>query len=1291
MVREPRIDNLSKTVSPTTGDAGDRVSYTVNYSNTGTTNAYDVHLGDTLPADVLLDLASLMIVPLGGAAGMQNNSLGNTIDIQFDDLPAGGSVTVTYDATLLGTVQPGETLDNGAIIGYTSLPGANGTMMNPTGSSNTGAAGSETGERDDSGLANDYADAANARVTVDAASLAKSLVSTSISSPSNANDQAVIGELVQYELVVTLPESVIHSAAIVDTLDTGLSFVSLDSIVTSAGINAANLAIDLNSAATIPTSLMGQTVTFDFGDLTNTNNNAAAETIVIRYTALVQNVAGNQGEGTPGTLLDNGAEFTWLENGNPRTTGRDSAEAIEVIEPDLDVSKSVSPTSVDAADSVTYTIDLAHNMASDTDAFDVTFSDTIPTGLSVSGFTVVHSDDGDITSLFELVGNTIQTTSGSSFDILLGESVSVTVNADTLPAISVGGSVRNTAHIAWTSIYGTDANERSGSGGINNYTDSGFVDLVLIPPSISKDLVGSSIDTTNNASNQAVIGETIQYLVSIIIPEGTLASASLRDTLDSGLEFVSLDSLEVLSGGAATTAVTTDVGAGDFSDLGSFAPSLSGNTLTVALGTIANAAAGDGVTETLTLTYTVRVGNVATNQTQTNTRLDNSALVAWEYGGLPSMSLPTSAPQVEVIEPLLQATKTIDDDTPRLGQTVRYSIDLRHTAASDADAQDVHFTDTLPAEMTLDLGSLVVTGATADTDNSVGNTIDLIFDSVPLGTVITVEYSATVSSDETHIGVSLDNTAVSDWTSLPGSDANERNNRDGEGGAIDDYETSSSETAFVAQPVLNVAKQHVGTSPNATNPDNFDLTIRLVAKNDGSLDLTNLSLIEDLATHFGATFVGLTPPTTVDISGLTGSGVAPNLNGAFDANLGGSGETNLFDGSSGLLQPGESIAVTFVVTLDPDAVGAVTPLANQVLGTANFNDDGSTQSISDLSDDGTDPSSTNPGTPGDTGGRDDPNPLLIPDISLAKAVVGSPVQLANANFEVTYELVLKNTGTVDLRNLQITEDLLSEFGAGVFVGVTSAPLITTAPSQAGSTAPTLASPTWDGNLASSGHTRLFDGTSGFLVPGDALSVRFTVELDPDAAGALSPLDNQAQAAGTPLDGSGVPLPSGDVTDDSDSGTDPSSTNPGSDGDTGGSNDPTPLAIPSLGLAKRTVGLPVQSTTSQTEFDVTYQIVLQNTGNVTLTGIDVYDDVTSEFGSALVAIATAPSITDHTLAMPANLPTVSRRLDSRHGAQPVQRRWIDGSGRDHHRSNDAHARLASGGGHHSAESGAGRRG
>ncbi len=199
----------------------------------------------------------------------------------------------------------------------------------------------------------------------------------------------------------------------------------------------------------------------------------------------------------------------------------------------------------------------------------------------------------------------------------------------------------------------------TGAGGVNDYTASGAVDLALSPPSLSKNLVGTSINTTNNASNQAVIGETVQYALTLFVPEGTLVSASIRDTLDAGLEFVSVDSLVALSGGAATTDVTTDVGVGDFSDTASFAPGISGNTLTFQLGTIANLASGDGVTESLTLTYTARVRNTAGNQTETNTRLNNSAVVAWEYGGLPNTSATATAPEVEVIEPDLNVAKAV--------------------------------------------------------------------------------------------------------------------------------------------------------------------------------------------------------------------------------------------------------------------------------------------------------------------------------------------------------------------------------------------------------------------------------------------------------------------------------------------------------------------------------------------------------------------------------------------------------------------------------------------------------
>ena len=81
--------------------------------------------------------------------------------------------------------------------------------------------------------------------------------------------------------------------------------------------------------------------------------------------------------------------------------------------------------------------------------------------------------------------------------------------------------------------------------------------------------------------------------------------------------------------------------------------------------------------------------------------------------------------------------------------------------------------------------------------------------------------------------------------------------------------------------------------------------------------------------------------------------------------------------------------------------------------------------------------------------------------------------------------------------------------------------------------------------------------------------------------------------GDPItDGSGNPVM---AIDNSDSGTDPDGTNPGEDGDTGGSDDATPLYLPSIGLAKQAgVGVP-----SGDNFDVTFTLVWENTGNCLL--------------------------------------------------------------------------------------------
>ena len=566
-IHEPSITDLIKVASPASGDAGDTVTFTITYSNANgadNTDAFEARLRDLLPGDYTLNVGSVNITLGGGAAGITNSSAGNTVDVTIADVPIGGSVTVTYTATLNVSVQPGDIVTNTATLSYTSLPGANGTTSNPTGSSTPGVSGSGTGERDGSDgvnvAPNDYAQISSANVAVNSPTVTKSLITTSIVNGTNAFDEAVIGETVQYQLDVTIPEGTANVAQVIDTLDAGLSFVSLDSISTSAGVTSSNVAINLNDFNTIPTNAIGQDVTFDFGDLTNSNNsNATPETITLSYTALVQNVVANQGEGV-GTMLDNSAVFAWELNGTPTQTTPANAAEIEVIEPELEVIKNVSTPSADAGDSVTFTITVQHAAGSDTDAFDVTFSDPVPAGISYTfPADVRHAlEPGRHFHVVPTVRPDARDHSGLTFDCSCGETLTVTITGVIGGAITPGVTLTNAATVDWTSLNGMDPNERDGAdgegGALDDYEHTSTASVTAtVTPTVSKALLSTSINSANNASDEVVIGETAQYQVTVTIPEATIPISQLVDDLDLGLQFISLDSIETFSAAVPTS------------------------------------------------------------------------------------------------------------------------------------------------------------------------------------------------------------------------------------------------------------------------------------------------------------------------------------------------------------------------------------------------------------------------------------------------------------------------------------------------------------------------------------------------------------------------------------------------------------------------------------------------------------------------------------------------------------------------------------------------------------------
>ena len=420
-----------------------------------------------------------------------------------------------------------------------------------------------------------------------------------------------------------------------------------------------------------------------------------------------------------------------------------------------------------------------------------------------------------------------------------------------------------------------------------------------------------------------------------------------------------------------------------------------------------------------------------------------------------------------------------------------------------------------------------------------------------------------------------------------------------------DMETTDDPTPLLI-PNIGLAKEASAAVPNG---DNFDVTFTLNWENIGTVALDSVEIFDNILAQFGNQFVD------ASIDSVTTSGTANVVANTAWEGIAGDTTQSLIIHTGDDLAVGDTIQVVFTVTIDPDVSGTSSGgLENQATSTGTgVNPDTGlpdpTLMAMDTSDNGADPTGENSEDDIDGTFGNDPTPVIIPDIRVVKQVAGTPVLLANGNFGVTYELVVENTGNVDLADLTLVEDLSDEFGSA-FQNAGNLTLVSSGP---GSTI--VIDSDWDGTTT--GATEIINQTaSTLLAVGESYTIQFTVEVDPDAVGAPATLDNQVTAGGAAVDENGDPIDGIVVSDDSDSGTDPNGTNPDEPGDNGTSDDPTPLLIPSIGIAKSAgVGIP-----NGDDFDVTFTLIIENNGNVDLTNLEVFDDIASEFGDAFVDVS-----------------------------------------------------------------------
>ncbi len=273
------------------------------------------------------------------------------------------------------------------------------------------------------------------------------------------------------------------------------------------------------------------------------------------------------------------------------------------------------------------------------------------------------------------------------------------------------------------------------------------------------------------------------------------------------------------------------------------------------------------------------------------------------------------------------------------------------------------------------------------------------------------------------------------------------------------------------------------------------------------------------------------------------------------------------------LAPGSSVTVTATQTITQADIDAGY-IENSATATGN-NPDGNP--ISDVSDVGDETVETPDGEGNlDTDPTNDPTVTVITpnsEMTITKVVNVSGSVLGDV---IAYNIFVENTGNTTLTNVVVTD---ANADGGV---VTGSPIATLAP-----------------------------GTSVIVTANQTIT-----QADIDAGY----VENSATATGDSPNGTG------DVTDVSDAGDETVETPDGEGNlDTDPTNDPTVTYLP---VSEMTVTKTVNSTTGTGLGDVfTYDIVVENTGNTTLTNVVVTDDnADSISGSPIATLAPGESVT-----------------------------------------------------------------
>ncbi|WP_339488147.1 VCBS domain-containing protein [Pseudomonas sp. EL_65y_Pfl2_R95] len=825
-------------------DANDTIRLATAIENSGGGNAYDVSTQITLPPGLSFvggDLSSANLLIFRGDGTQLTAGVDFTVDnltntITFVDGAGVGAllagrpgtaadnsganlIVITYDAVVASDIDASATMEStGTLVNYASVEGGANFL--------------------DSGVLTDNAAQQVAAPTISKDFAGGGLSDDDSSAGHTTGADLVVGESMLYDIIVTLPEGITQSLNINDLippgmrLDTSFGTGGYQLITTAGDVLtfdfAGNVVISGISAPSGTLGTDGVDANFTFSASTTTgDNNVDNNKFVIRVRLIATDVSGNQAN----TVLQNDATLSYTDTDGDTPNGTAPADSIDrtvaltgdkptitVREPTLQISQTINtPTDFgfDQDDPVDFTITITNgNSSTDFDAFDISFSDTLPTELSGLTITsVIYTVNGvptDITANFSIVGNTL--VNNGDVDIAKGGSIAINVSGVVNASGAAVPNFDNQAQVQWTSMDGINSDERTGvddvlnSGVLNDYRlDSTLVIPVAQGIRISR--VGGLSDTTapnpTNASVENVaVGELVRYRAAALIPEGENPNYSMSFTLDAGLTLADLASMRVAfvsNGGLVTdlgdliTSGVLNINGDENSPEAMFiTPDLSGAGPTGVLNsnyvTVTTDANGRQV-------ITINFGNVSNGLNGSDTNDDNLEGIIVEFSARVNNQVSNQAgDQLGVfvqdrVDGALRATsatlseriveggfsgldKTVTNFDPNVGgSTGTATVTIGFNHSGELPAYDVNLSDSFPTGSNYQLVSITVGGTTYAAGDlpadgisfSTASGLNIDFSQVDVGSQISVVYTVDVPND----AVVANTNASLTWSSLP--------------------------------------------------------------------------------------------------------------------------------------------------------------------------------------------------------------------------------------------------------------------------------------------------------------------------------------------------------------------------------------------------------------------------------------------------------------------------------------------------------------------------------------------